>query len=138
MNYRGNLKKITVSGIEVPVPNHGDIFMLHDYVGGNGNPDGMIDVGTNAIYQVSTGKTFRIVAIGIISKVTAAGDTVTIYEGATEDAATSSKLVISQPIMANDVEYWIYCEKTIASGKFITYDPSGTTTDNIRMIGYEY
>jgi len=135
-NYKiGSRRKITIAGLQTPIPNVGNAFYLYDMVAGSNAADGMMDVDTNAIYQVAAARTLRILGVRLTSLGTAA-ETVVISSGDTENAETAGILTLQIPTIA-DLPVWMSVEKTLAGSKFLTYNPSGTGLSIIEIVGYE-
>ncbi len=136
-NYKSaNNQIIRIGGVETKVPIGAKVVMLHDGVAGSSGADGMVDAADNTIYQVTAGKTLRILGIQITC-VTATAETIVISSGDTEDAETATIHTHMLPFIAQ-TPVWHHVDFTLASAKFLTYNPSSTGVAYIEIIGYEY
>ncbi len=136
VNYKGSTRKITVADVEINVPANATIKHLFDGAAGSSAADGMISASDGLIYQVTTGKTFRILGILMVTP-TAVAQTVLLSTGDTENAETGTIITLQMPYGAN-LNIWISLDKTLASAKFLTYKPSSTGLGYIQIIGYEF
>ncbi len=96
-------------------------------------PKSMLDMATNAVYQVPSGKTFQ--TLGLISRTNGTNGVNTIYQADTEDATTLAKLTWSHGAQATSREFNPLF--TIASEKYITSDPASGNVYHHQLIGYE-
>ncbi len=132
-NYKPRLThSLGTAGVNISVAEKASIKVLHDYVNNSNVADGFLDSTTGLIYQVPSGKTFN--AVSMTLQTNAAEATMDIYQGDTENAVTLLKMTRGFKVL--DVAIFA-CLFTIASTKFITYDPSGTGIYDIELIGYE-
>ncbi len=136
-NYKGSTQRtITVAGVVIIVPSNATIKHLIDIVAASSAADGLMDISDGLIYQVTSGKTFRILGISLTSAGTVA-QTVVVSTGDTENAETATLFTLQIPYVAG-LPMWFSVDKELASAKFLTYNPSSTGTNMIEVIGYEY
>ncbi len=136
-NYKTVTKYIEISGITVAVPKGTTLKHLYDGVGASSTGDALFDHDTGLVYQVTAGKTFKIVGV-VLTMASNAGGTLTLHQADTEDATTVLKITIRTPIQGVDSKSEHYFNKDIAGGKFITSTPSTTQINHISIVGYEY
>ncbi len=99
---------------------------------GTTTPDSFENNGV--LYQVPTGKTFYATIVQVDGG--ASTGNMNIYEADTEDAVTILKYLATSNPNADLVNFHV--NFTVASGKFITGDPSGNTRFlSCILIGYE-
>ncbi len=134
MAYK-NVRRVIVAGFETIVNSVDTIIHLTEQTAGSSTADAMQK--SSGVYQVTAGKTFQMLGCRIWTDATGGG-TVTIYQADTEDATTSSKVVVDVPLVpsTHGAEQYIHTV-TIASGKFITIVPSTTTVLHFEIIGFE-
>ncbi len=111
------------------------VKILYDNIAQSTAADGMLDTTDAAIYQVPNNKTFNIV--GVWFKTIAVSANCVISEGDTENAETTQKANYFTTIDAAPYEFLFNASWQIASGKFITYNPSANKYKWIEMYGYE-
>ncbi len=136
VNYKGKKRTITVYGVEFQIPVAATIIRLNEDTGSATTADAMFDVNDQLVYQVASGKTFHLLGVKIYHDETTTGGSVAISSGDTEDAETAAIITVNTGVTVNVImEYPM--DKTFASGKFITINPSAAVVENITMIGYE-
>ncbi len=134
VNYKsGGRRKITVNGITFNVPAGAVLIHLLEQVALATAADGMLK--DNAIYQVTSGKTFFIKKI-IVHTNSTGGGTLVVHQGDTENAQTALKVTIPLSSGAIAVTEYLY-DNSFSSAKFITIAPSAAVVDYVEMIGYE-
>ncbi len=133
VNYKKSLI-ISMEGVQVDFPKNSLVKILTEQTAGSSTADAMQY--NSAVYTVPTDRRYRIRGLRIWLDGTGGG-LLTVYEAATEDATTSSKLVIDLPFITNGNYYEFYAEAKINAAKFITIVPSTTTVLHVDIIGYE-
>ncbi len=133
----GNYKQddaIIVGGVKTTVPTSDLVLSLTEQTQGSGSADAMQL--NSALYQVPTGKTFKLLGIRVWLNGTGGG-TLAIYQADTEDATTTLKLTVDLPFITSGVLYEISGSKSFNASKFITIVPSTTTVLHTVLIGAE-
>ncbi len=134
MNYKQRIiNTLSGGGISVELEKGETIKVLYDDVAFDPSDDGFLDSEDASIYQVPTGKTFHGVVFKQITN--AVASTVFLYSGDTENAKTLYKFGIVNPAIIGT--HYQALQFTILTGKFITYNPQGTSQDYVEILGYE-
>ncbi len=135
-NYK-QVNEIKVGNLTTRLPSSGKYKVLNDAVEFATAADGAHDIEDNLIYSVPAGKTFRCLGIRCFIGAAVGGTSLTITEGDTENAETTSKIIFP---LVGAIGHWseFYTDITFAATKFITYKPSGANVNHIQFIGYEF
>jgi len=134
VNYKQQFREaITIGIYTFPLNPNQKFKILYDNIASNTAPDGMLDQTTDSIYQVPTGKTLHVLGIRFLT--TSFADTIEVYQGDTENAETSLKII--HRIIAGTADFTYNTLYNFASEKFVTYDPISTRFTWIEMYGYE-
>ncbi len=136
-NYKSvhHKQTIRVAGVETNLPIDSTIVHLLDQVVAAAVADGFRRAETGVIYSVTAGKTYRILGVMIVAT-SAQVQTIVISTGDTENAETATLITIDTPYLAA-TPMWYAVDKSLAAGKFLTYNPSSTNVEHIEVIGYE-
>ncbi len=136
VNYKPSSNNLLeTAGVTIKIDSSYKIKFLYDPTDSVTVVDSFLDVASDAVYQVPTGRTFHCMGIRV--------DTgnglplIPIFEGATEDAETTQLIKLAIAASSNLLhEFWIN-DVTFAAGKYIVLKPSAAYVKNIYMIGYE-
>ncbi len=136
-NYKPHIiESITVQGAKFYVPSFAIVKVLTDPTAGSNVADSMQDTSTGAVYSLGTSRKLKILSVKIL---VSANTLLTIYEGATEDATTTSKLVCSPTAnFSGLIEYEYLVDLDFAAEKFIVITSTNAVCERVTMIGYEF
>ncbi len=137
VNYKANPRVIKTEAVTYPVNDQFEIIQLDDNVDGSNAADGFHEVNTGVIYQVATGKKFRMIGLTVRIGTGGAASTLVISSGDTENAETSTLLTIKLNNLNSSIDHYAI-DKELVAGKFLTYNPSGTDVLFVKIIGYEF
>ncbi len=113
------------------------LVYLFDQVNGSSGADSMTDIADNLVYQVPTGKRFIITEVTVHVALTGGGS-ISIYEGATENAQTTLEQVVPVPyIPSQSVTMFVGGSNKFDAGTFVVIKPSSIQTVHVEMLGYE-
>ncbi len=135
-NYKGEKRAVVGTWFSYPVHDGHKLIALDENVDASNAADGFHDISTGVIYQVTAGKTFRMLRIQVRIGTPGAASTLVISSGDTENAETATLLTLKLPNQAGNQYYQV--DKELASAKFLTHNPSGTDVIFINIVGYEY
>ncbi len=141
VNYKTPWDSLEWNGYRRHIPNKAIVKHLTEQVDGSTAADTMIDIADLAAYAVATGKVFHLLGVEIWCDTPVAGGTIALKSGDTEDAETSTVHTLELPMVSQKTgegtKYIIDQAVTWASGKFVVINPSGTTVDQIHIVGFE-
>ncbi len=136
MNYKpyGHVVQLNGNLHRPLLGNEKSVILWGNWSAANHNPRSLFDSTTaSTIYQVPTGKTYKIIALVLIGVPIAQ---IPIYQGDTADAITTLKWSMYFPITGT---YELEIPNVeIASGKFVTIDPTVAGISNFIVYGVEY
>ncbi len=130
VNYKPVQKQIDLGVYSTSIPQEPKILYLTLV---SLSPISLLDISTNAVYVVPTGKTFQ--TFGFTWAHNATVNTMAIYEGDSEDAITSLKFSIKgRGVISEEL---IPMFATFTAGKYVTNDQVLNTSYNIFIYGIE-
>ncbi len=133
-NYKPFHENITVAGYTVPVPPSGvSIHLVEKNNAGTAN-DSFEEI-DGTVYQVPSGKKFVLLGVSINVIGTGGGNFV-IYEGATANATTTTKLSTTIPTETLRYQIFVNGNYTFASSTFIVHN-GNVDTGFLDLYGYE-
>ncbi len=136
MNYKAGLRRtINVGGSSILVPEGATVITLQDPTLVSSSADALLKNAT--LYQVPTGKVFRMVGAKFWVEKATGGGTGTIYQADTEDATTFSVLIAYLPTVPAGEPLEFARDYSFTAGKFITIVPSTTNIRHTQILGYE-
>ncbi len=135
-NYKPVIRKIIMGNVETEIPNEADVVVLTDPTNVVGAVDSMTNINTHLVFTVQTGQTFHLLGIRVFTEALTAVNTLTIHEGATENAQTVEKLIIDI-VPHNPFIQEFSVKETFDSAKYVVIDPSAANISYIYMVGYQ-